>query len=125
MVPELLSSNLCSLRSNVDRYMYMICTLIPARNYRCLCMDFNRPLLLSLSHRLAFSCIWEMNHKAEILKTRFTKSIINSKVSHVNITIILEKKAVNCIMKTMINRLDNKVFFLINDLYFIRIRKWY
>ncbi|XP_056663826.1 exosome complex exonuclease RRP44 isoform X3 [Monodelphis domestica] len=49
MVPELLSSNLCSLRSNVDR--------------------------------LAFSCIWEMNHNAEILKTRFTKSAINSKAS--------------------------------------------
>ncbi|XP_019380266.1 PREDICTED: exosome complex exonuclease RRP44 [Gavialis gangeticus] len=49
MVPELLSSNLCSLRSNVDR--------------------------------LAFSCIWEMNHRAEILKTRFTKSAINSKAS--------------------------------------------
>ncbi|NXX91868.1 RRP44 exonuclease, partial [Centropus bengalensis] len=49
MVPELLSSNLCSLRSNVDR--------------------------------LAFSCIWEMNHEAEIVKTRFTKSIINSKAS--------------------------------------------
>uniref|UniRef100_G1NQ03 Protein DIS3 homolog n=1 Tax=Meleagris gallopavo TaxID=9103 RepID=G1NQ03_MELGA len=49
MVPELLSSNLCSLRSNVDR--------------------------------LAFSCIWEMNQKAEILNTRFTKSIINSKAS--------------------------------------------
>uniref|UniRef100_A0A8D0AMA1 Exosome complex exonuclease RRP44 n=1 Tax=Sander lucioperca TaxID=283035 RepID=A0A8D0AMA1_SANLU len=48
MVPELLSSNLCSLRSNVER--------------------------------LAFSCIWEMNHEAEILKTRFTKSVINSKV---------------------------------------------
>ncbi|KAI4871464.1 hypothetical protein NFI96_015951 [Prochilodus magdalenae] len=49
MVPELLSSNLCSLRSNVER--------------------------------LAFSCIWEMNHKAEILNTRFTKSIILSKAS--------------------------------------------
>ncbi|KAM9365783.1 exosome complex exonuclease RRP44 [Pholidichthys leucotaenia] len=49
MVPDLLSSNLCSLRSNVER--------------------------------LAFSCIWEMNHKAEILKTRFTKSVINSKAS--------------------------------------------
>ncbi|XP_035027887.1 exosome complex exonuclease RRP44 [Hippoglossus stenolepis] len=49
MVPEMLSSNLCSLRSNVER--------------------------------LAFSCIWEMNHKAEILKTRFTKSVINSKAS--------------------------------------------
>ncbi|CAN9499678.1 unnamed protein product [Ophioblennius macclurei] len=49
MVPELLSSNLCSLRSNVER--------------------------------LAFSCIWEMNHKAEILTTKFTKSVINSKAS--------------------------------------------
>ncbi|XP_045070459.1 exosome complex exonuclease RRP44-like [Coregonus clupeaformis] len=48
MVPELLSSNLCSLRSNVER--------------------------------LAFSCIWEINDKAEIVKTRFTKSVINSKV---------------------------------------------
>ncbi|XP_075908339.1 exosome complex exonuclease RRP44-like [Petromyzon marinus] len=48
MVPELLSSNLCSLRSNVNR--------------------------------LAFSCIWEMTPKAEIVSTRFTKSIINSKV---------------------------------------------
>ncbi|XP_035249105.1 exosome complex exonuclease RRP44 [Anguilla anguilla] len=49
MVPELLSSNLCSLRSNVDRF--------------------------------AFSCIWEVNHEAEILSTRFTKSVINSKAS--------------------------------------------
>ncbi|XP_038256782.1 exosome complex exonuclease RRP44 isoform X3 [Dermochelys coriacea] len=49
MVPELLSSNLCSLRSNVDRF--------------------------------AFSCIWEMNHNAEILKTKFTKSVVNSKAS--------------------------------------------
>ncbi|XP_074243730.1 exosome complex exonuclease RRP44 isoform X2 [Saimiri boliviensis] len=49
MVPELLSSNLCSLKCDVDR--------------------------------LAFSCIWEMNHSAEILKTKFTKSVINSKAS--------------------------------------------
>ncbi|XP_068183620.1 exosome complex exonuclease RRP44 [Antennarius striatus] len=49
MVPELLSSNLCSLRSNVDR--------------------------------MAFSCIWEIDHDAKILKTRFTKSVINSKAS--------------------------------------------
>ncbi|XP_019715873.1 exosome complex exonuclease RRP44-like [Hippocampus comes] len=49
MVPELLSSNLCSLRSNVDR--------------------------------LSFSSIWEMNQKAEVVKTRFTKSVINSKAS--------------------------------------------
>lgn len=49
MVPELLSSNLCSLRSSVER--------------------------------LAFSCIWEINNKAEIVQTRFTKSVINSKAS--------------------------------------------
>lgn len=49
MVPELLSSNLCSLRSNVDRF--------------------------------AFSCIWEMTHNAEILRTTFTKSVIDSKAS--------------------------------------------
>ncbi|GAB5566395.1 exosome complex exonuclease RRP44 isoform X1 [Prionailurus iriomotensis] len=30
---------------------------------------------------LAFSCIWEMSHNAEILKVRFTKSAINSKAS--------------------------------------------
>ena len=46
MVPELLSSNLCSLRGNVERF--------------------------------AFSCVWEMNEKAEILTTKFHKSIIKS-----------------------------------------------
>lgn len=47
MVPELLSSNLCSLRSNVDRYMYMAHTLILTRHSGCLYVDFNRfsPLL--------------------------------------------------------------------------------
>uniref|UniRef100_A0AAY4E7M2 Protein DIS3 homolog n=1 Tax=Denticeps clupeoides TaxID=299321 RepID=A0AAY4E7M2_9TELE len=49
MVPELLSSNLCSLRSDVERF--------------------------------AFSCIWEMNYSAEIIKTHFTKSVIKSKAS--------------------------------------------
>ncbi|KAL5022343.1 hypothetical protein ScPMuIL_001498 [Solemya velum] len=47
--PELLSSNLCSLRSNVERF--------------------------------AFSVIWEMTHDAEIINTKFTKSVINSKAS--------------------------------------------
>merc|ERR1712223_348562 len=46
MVPELLSSNLCSLRGNVERF--------------------------------AFSCIWEMNDQAEIITTKFHKSIIKS-----------------------------------------------
>ncbi|RCI07022.1 exosome catalytic subunit dis3, partial [Rhizopus stolonifer] len=49
MLPSLLGTNLCSLRSNVDR--------------------------------LAFSCIWEMNENAEIIKTDFTKSVIRSKHS--------------------------------------------
>ncbi|XP_076263705.1 exosome complex exonuclease RRP44-like protein Dis3 [Rhynchophorus ferrugineus] len=47
MVPELLSSNLCSLRGGEERF--------------------------------AFSCVWEMDHDANILNTRFHKSIIKSK----------------------------------------------
>lgn len=88
MVPELLSSNLCSLRSNVDRYMYTMRMSILTRNSRCVCMDFNRFPPYSPFHRLAFSCIWEMNQKAEILNTRFTKSIINSKVGCMNVVFI-------------------------------------
>ena len=49
MVPDLLSSNLCSLRDDGDR--------------------------------LAFSCIWKMDANANILDTRFCKSIIRSKSS--------------------------------------------
>ncbi|XP_015122485.1 exosome complex exonuclease RRP44 isoform X2 [Diachasma alloeum] len=49
MVPELLSSNLCSLRGNEER--------------------------------LAFSCIWEMDHDANIINTRFCKSIIRSRAA--------------------------------------------
>lgn len=49
MVPELLSSNLCSLRSNVERF--------------------------------AFSCIWEIDENANILSTKFHKSVIESKKS--------------------------------------------
>ncbi|KAI4469610.1 ribonuclease [Holotrichia oblita] len=47
MVPDLLSSNLCSLRGGEERF--------------------------------AFSCIWEMDHNANILNTKFHKSIIKSK----------------------------------------------
>lgn len=49
MVPELLSSNLCSLRGNVERF--------------------------------AFSCIWEVDKDAKIVKTKFHKSIIESKAA--------------------------------------------
>lgn len=37
-------------------------------------------LMSTSTLRFAFSCIWEMNHNAEIIKTHFTKSVINSKV---------------------------------------------
>ncbi|XP_034936260.1 exosome complex exonuclease RRP44 [Chelonus insularis] len=47
MVPELLSSNLCSLRGNEERF--------------------------------AFSCIWEMDHDANIIGTKFCKSVIRSR----------------------------------------------
>ena len=49
MVPELLSSNLCSLRDDGDR--------------------------------LAFSCIWKLDANANILETKFCKSVIQSKAS--------------------------------------------
>ena len=49
MVPELLSSNLCSLRGGVERF--------------------------------AFSCVWEMTPKAEIVHTKFHKSIIRSRAA--------------------------------------------
>lgn len=49
MVPELLSSNLCSLRGGEER--------------------------------LAFSCVWEMDENANVLSTKFHKSIIKSKAA--------------------------------------------
>jgi exosome complex exonuclease DIS3/RRP44 len=49
MIPARLSTNLCSLRSNVER--------------------------------LAFSTVWRMNADAEILETRFFKSVIKSKAA--------------------------------------------
>ncbi|XP_055617537.1 exosome complex exonuclease RRP44 [Toxorhynchites rutilus septentrionalis] len=49
MVPDVLSSNLCSLRGGEER--------------------------------LAFSCVWELDDNANILKTRFHKSIIQSKAA--------------------------------------------
>lgn len=49
MLPPLLGTNLCSLRSNVER--------------------------------LAFSCVWELSPKAEIITVRYTKSVIRSKAS--------------------------------------------
>lgn len=48
MVPDLLSSNLCSLRGGEERF--------------------------------AFSVIWELTKDAEILDTKFMKSVIRSRV---------------------------------------------
>lgn len=47
MVPELLSSNLCSLRGGEERF--------------------------------AFSCVWEIDENANIINTKYHKSIIKSK----------------------------------------------
>ncbi|EDV34004.1 uncharacterized protein Dana_GF20740 [Drosophila ananassae] len=47
MVPELLSSNLCSLVGGVERF--------------------------------AFSCVWEVDHDANVISKRFHKSVIKSK----------------------------------------------
>ncbi|XP_045447025.1 exosome complex exonuclease RRP44 [Melitaea cinxia] len=49
MVPDLLSSNLCSLRGGEER--------------------------------LAFSCVWEMDENANILSTKFHKSVIKSRAA--------------------------------------------
>uniref|UniRef100_A0A069DZM9 Protein DIS3 homolog n=1 Tax=Panstrongylus megistus TaxID=65343 RepID=A0A069DZM9_9HEMI len=49
MVPDLLSSNLCSLRGGEER--------------------------------LAFSCVWELTPQAEIVSTRYHKSVIKSKAA--------------------------------------------
>ncbi|CAG9826475.1 unnamed protein product [Diabrotica balteata] len=65
MVPELLSSNLCSLRGGEERF--------------------------------AFSCIWEMDKEANILNTRFHKSIIKSKaaMTYEEAQIIIDDKSKN------------------------------
>ncbi|KAG7201943.1 hypothetical protein KM043_004648 [Ampulex compressa] len=49
MIPELLSTNICSLWCNVNK--------------------------------LAFSCIWEMDDHANIISTKFCKSVINTKAA--------------------------------------------
>lgn len=49
MIAELLSTNLCSLRGNEERF--------------------------------AFSCIWEMDNDANVVNTRFCKSVIRSRAA--------------------------------------------
>lgn len=83
MVPELLSSNLCSLRGNVERF--------------------------------AFSCIWEIDEKANIVKTKFHKSVIESKaaLTYEEAQLIIDDKNINDdVAKSL--RLLNKLAKLLN-----------
>ncbi|XP_055847363.1 exosome complex exonuclease RRP44 [Episyrphus balteatus] len=65
MVPELLSSNLCSLVGNQERF--------------------------------AFSCVWELDHDANIINKRFHKSVIKSKkaMTYEEAQIIIDDKNQN------------------------------
>lgn len=76
MVPELLSSNLCSLRGNVERF--------------------------------AFSCVWEIDDNAKILKTKFHKSVIESKaaLTYEEAQIIIDDKNKNDDIAQSLRRLN-------------------
>jgi exosome complex exonuclease DIS3/RRP44 len=77
MVPELLSSNLCSLRGNVERF--------------------------------AFSCIWEIDEAAKVVKTKFHKSVIESKaaLTYEEAQIIIDDKNKNDEVAQSLRRLNN------------------
>jgi exosome complex exonuclease DIS3/RRP44 len=76
MVPELLSSNLCSLRGNVERF--------------------------------AFSCVWEVDENANVLKTKFHKSVIESKaaLTYEEAQIIIDDKNKNDDVAQSLRRLN-------------------
>lgn len=65
MVPELLSSNLCSLRGNVERF--------------------------------AFSCVWELDEEANVINTKYHKSVIESKaaLTYEQAQLIIDDKNIN------------------------------
>lgn len=77
MVPELLSSNLCSLRGNVERF--------------------------------AFSCVWEMDKDANITKTKFHKSVIESKaaLTYEQAQLIIDDKNKNDDIAQSLRRLNS------------------
>lgn len=77
MVPELLSSNLCSLRGNVVRF--------------------------------AFSCVWEMDKHANIIKTKFHKSVIESKaaLTYEEAQLIIDDKNKNDDVAQSLRRLNS------------------
>lgn len=77
MVPELLSSNLCSLRGNVERF--------------------------------AFSCIWELDNDANILKVNFHKSVIESKaaMTYEEAQLIIDDKNKNDDIAMSLRRLNS------------------
>lgn len=77
MVPELLSSNLCSLVGEQERF--------------------------------AFSCIWELDHKANILQKRFHKSVIKSKraMTYEEAQIIIDDTTQNTEIAKSLRNLNN------------------
>jgi exosome complex exonuclease DIS3/RRP44 len=77
MVPELLSSNLCSLRGNVERF--------------------------------AFSCVWEVDKDANIIKTKFHKSVIESKaaLTYEQAQLIIDDKNKNDEIAQSLRRLNS------------------
>lgn len=77
MVPELLSSNLCSLRGNVERF--------------------------------AFSCVWEVDKDANIIKTKFHKSVIESKaaLTYEQAQLIIDDKNKNDDIAQSLRRLNS------------------
>ncbi|XP_073988911.1 exosome complex exonuclease RRP44-like protein Dis3 [Rhodnius prolixus] len=77
MVPDLLSSNLCSLRGGEER--------------------------------LAFSCIWELSPQAEIVSTRYQKSVIKSKaaLTYGEAQAIIDDKTDKSTLATSLRGLNN------------------
>ncbi|XP_044589542.1 exosome complex exonuclease RRP44 [Cotesia glomerata] len=77
MVPGLLSSNLCSLRGNEERF--------------------------------AFSCIWEIDHDANIINTRFCKSVIRSRraMTYEEAQLLIDDKSQNDALAVSLRGLNN------------------
>lgn len=82
MVPELLSSNLCSLRGGVERF--------------------------------AFSCMWEVDDQANIVSTKFHKSIIKSKaaLTYEEAQLIIDDKTQNTDVAESLRNLNRLAMIL-------------
>lgn len=79
-VPLLLPSSLVLLFLNKPLFQLVQCmTLVIFHSAELVWFWFNYGIVPRF--RLAFSCIWQMTPQAEIVSTKFTKSIICSRVS--------------------------------------------